>query len=265
MIFTFGLAVLAPAGAFAQDGDHPQPTWAVDVGVAGANIVAGALTAAVTAVIRGEDVSEAFLKGAVGGAVVFAGKRVTVERFDGAGLLGRQIASVGTGMVVDGGRGRAWLSEVWVPIGPASVQVGSQERWRWRVNLQDVGILVWAATRSELHFDFGRSVSNGAPVFVARNHRLKRDSDLKAGTAPGGVILLGVTSGADPEATQRHENVHIIQNDYLLGTLSRPTEEWAWQRFAGWTVPVDLHLLRHLSFYLFRNVVEHEADALEVR
>jgi hypothetical protein len=260
------LAILAlvPQCVSAQDHTHDQPTWAVDVGVAGANIAVGALTAAATAAIRGEDVSEAFLKGAAGGAVVFAGKRVAVERFDGAGLLGRQIASVGAGLVVDGGHGREWFREVWLPIGPAWLQVRPEGGRRARVNLREAGVLIWAATRSELDFDLGRSVSNGAPVFVARRHRIESDSDGVSGLASGGVILLGVTD-LDWEVVQRHENIHVIQHDYVLTTLERPVEQWVWDRVAGRNVPVDLGLLTHPIFDPLRNVREREAEALEYR
>jgi hypothetical protein len=260
------LLIFVPQGASAQDDARGQPTWAVDIGVAGANIVVGALTAAATAAIRGEDVSEAFLKGAAGGAVVFAGKRVAVERFAGAGLLGRQIASVGTGMVVDGGHGREWLREVWLPIGPAWIQVRPETGRRARVNLQEVGILIWAATRSELDFDLGRSVTNGAPVFVARGHHIERSSDRPGGLAIGGVILLGApVEGSNREVTQRHENVHVIQRDYVLSTVSRPIEQWGWERVVGRGIPGDLDLLGALSFYLPKAIAEREAEALEVR
>jgi hypothetical protein len=167
-------------------------------------------------------------------------------------------------MVVDGGHGREWLREVWLPIGPTSVQVGPEGRWRARVNLQDVGVLLWAATRSELRFDLGRSVSNGAPVFVAGRHRIESDSDRVGGVALGGAILLGVTD-KDLEEVQRHENVHVIQHDYLLGTLSRPVERWGWERVVGRRIPADIDLLGALSFHVFRNVLESEAEALEVR
>lgn len=262
-VHALGILLLLPQGASAQDQARDLPTWAVDVGVAGANVVVGALTAAATAAIRGEDVSEAFLKGAAGGGVVFAGKRVAVERFGGAGLLGRQIASVGTGMVVDGGHGREWLSEVWLPIGPAWVQVGAEGGRRARVNLQEVGVLIWAATRSELQFDLGRSVSNGVPVFVAREHRLERSRPI-AGVALGGAVLLGATD-MDLEVVQRHENTHVIQQDYLLNTLSRPIERWGWGLVVDRDIPVDIHLLGLLTSPLLRSVSEREAQALEYR
>lgn len=250
-----------PLAADAQDHGHgPQPTWAVDVGVAGANIVAGALTAAATAAIRGEDMSEAFLKGAVGGGVVFAGKRLAVERFDGAGLLGRQLASVGSGMVVDGGRGRDLLSEVWLPVGPVWLQVRSEARRRIRVDLVDVGTLIWAGTRPELTFDVERSLSNGAPVFVAHDRRIVNAH----ATTIGGIVMLGV-SNLDMAITQRHENVHVIQHDYLLQTLSRPLERWAWSWLTDRVIPIDFNVVPLFARPALVDMQESEAEVLEFR
>lgn len=76
-------SLIAPHGSSAQDHRHVQRVWVHDVGIAGANIAAGGITAAVTAAINGEDVPRAFLQGAVGGGVMFFGKRVAVERLAG--------------------------------------------------------------------------------------------------------------------------------------------------------------------------------------
>lgn len=260
-----GLALAFPDNAMAQE-DHPYepPTWVVDVGVAAANIVAGGFTAAATAMIRGENVSEAFLKGAGGGSVVFVGKRLAVERFSGAGLLGRQVAAVGSGMVTDAGHGRDFFTEVWLPVGPAWFQVRSEAGWRARVNVRDVGTLLWAASRPELRFDIDRSVSNGAAVFVADDHRLLLSSRRVAGLAFGGTILLG-RSDTDVDVSQSHENVHVIQDDYGLLTMSRPLEQRAWSWLTEWDVPVDLNFLPVLAWPVLRHLEESEAEVLEFR
>lgn len=258
----FGLA--CPIAADAQDHTHEQPSWVADVGVAGANVIAGAVTAGATALIRGEHVAEAFFKGAAGGSVVFVGKRLAVERFSGAGLLGRQVASVGSSMVVDAGYGRGLFSEVWLPVGPAWVQVRPEAELRARLNLRDVGTLIWAATRSELTFDLERSLSNGSPVFVAHEHRVVTGSGHADAVALGSVILLGTTN-LDMSVIQRHENVHVIQHDYLLQTLSRPIEQWAWNWIIEREIAVDLNLLPLLASPLVGDIHEREAQVLEFR
>lgn len=265
-------ALASPYDAVAQVQNREHPGWVSDVGVASANIVVGGVTAAVTALIRGEDVSEAFLKGAAGGGVVFVGKRVAAERFDGAGLLGRQIASVGSSMVADAGLGRELYTEVWLPAGPVWVQVRPKARLRARANLLDVGAVIWAATRSELRFDLGRSLSNGAPVFVADGHRIFMGSEHIGGFASGGVVVIGVSS-LDVEAVQRHENIHVIQHDYLRLTLDRPVERWAWRRVTGRDIPLDLDLPTGIfalvwgdDFVLSRNnLLQREAEVFESR
>lgn len=260
-----GLALLLPRTAEAQQHSHPQPTWAIDLGVAGANIVAGGVTAALTAAIRGHDLPEAFLKGAAGGGAVFVGKRVAVERFAGAGLLGREIAGLGSSMAANAGAGRSWLDEVWLPLGPAWIQVRPKARFRTRVNLSDVGTIVWAATRSELHFDLERSISNGSTVFMAPRHRIESGSSPVGGLVLGGVVLLGNSAG-DVEIIQRHENVHVIQHDYLLHSMVRPLERWGWARITRRNIPVDLSLVPLLGYPKFlHSLHEREAEVLEHR
>lgn len=259
-----GIVLCLPPAAGAQQHSNPQPTWAIDVGVAGANVVAGALTAAATAAIRGQAVAEAFLKGAVGGGVVYVGKRVAVEPLGGTGLLGRQIAGVGSSIVANGGAGNSWLSEVWLPLGPAWIQVVPEARRQVRVNLADVGAILWAATRSELRFDVERSLSNGSAVFVAPGHRLQSDEKRVGGLATGGVVVLGYDEG-DIEQVQRHENVHVIQHDYLLHTIGRPFERSAWSRITHRSIPVDIGLLPLFRPPVLRSLHQREAEALESR
>lgn len=257
-------SVIAPHGSSAQGHQHVQPTWARDMGVAGANMAAGGITAAVTAAIKGEDVPRAFLQGAVGGGVMFLGKRIAVERFAGAGLLGRELASVGSSVVVNGGGGRGWLDQVWLPVGPVWLQVSPRSERRARVNLHDVGLLAWAIGRSELEFDWSRSLSNGAMVFVSPNHLLTSDGQFAAGFATSGLIALGFAT-IDLDVVQSHENVHVIQNDFLLQAVSRPLERWGWGWITDRAVPVDFDLLGLIAVPGLGDLKESEAQVLEVR
>lgn len=148
-------------------------------------------------------------------------------------------------------------------MGPVWFQVRPGARWRGRVNLRDVGTLVWAATRTELHFDLARSISNGAPAFVAQRHRLVSGSGHADGVAIG-VVLLGATN-LDVAVIQSHENVHVIQHDYLLQTMSRPLEQWAWGWVTNRDIPVDLNFLPLLASPLLSDIKEREAQVLEFR
>ncbi|MFS8636466.1 MAG: hypothetical protein FWJ74_00180 [Gemmatimonadota bacterium] len=262
LVFVFA----SPHEAAAQGKGHGHPAWVSDIAVASANIVVGGVTAAVTALIRGEDVSEAFLKGAAGGGVVFAGKRVAAERFDGAGLLGRQIASVGSSMVADAGLGRDLFTEIWLPLGPVWVQVRPEARWRARVNLHDVGSVIWAATRPELRFDLGRSLSNGAPVFVADQHLILVDGEVAFGFAVGGTVVIGGTA-RDAERVQRHENIHVLQHDYFVMTVTRRVERWVWRRLTTREIPLDFGFPAALiSLVSWDNtLLQSEAEVFESR
>lgn len=263
--FVLAGVFLVPANSSAQVHVHEQPDWVVDMGIAGVNIVASAATAGLTAAIRGEDISRAFLRGAAGGGVVFAGKRVAVGNFDGAGLLGREMASVGTSIVRNAGDGRGWLEEVWLPIGPVWLQVRSGEGRRLRLNLPDIVALAWATRASELELDWSRSLSNGAMVFTSSEHRMEHESRNLAGVAIGGLILLGPTI-RDREIIQNHENVHVIQQDYLLHTVSRPLEAWGWRWITTRHIPIDLGL-PPVTIYpgFLRDIGEAESEVLEHR
>lgn len=258
-------ALLLPSGSAAQVHEHRAVEWGMDGALAAANIVISGLSASLTAVLRGEDVSRAFRRGAAGGALIFGGKRIAVERFDGAGLLGRQVGSVGSSVVANAGAGRDWFEEVWLPAGPLWIQVSSGERRRVRLNLRDVGTLAWAIHRSELEMDWTRSLSNGAMTFVSPRHRIVSGSREAAGVTIGGVVLLGVTH-LDPDVVHSHENVHVIQHDFLLQIVGRPIEAWGWSHVTDRDVPLDVAVLPSLIYStVVRNVAEAEADYLEVR
>lgn len=100
---------------------------------AGINALLGGATAAGMRLIRGESASEswsAFWTGTLGGGVTYAGKRVAVERFGGAGFLGRELATVGGSMVRNASAGRGVLEELVLPVGP--VRCGRASTWpRW--------------------------------------------------------------------------------------------------------------------------------------
>lgn len=258
-----GLCALLPRPAVAQHDHDPSP-WVDDVGIAAANVLAGGLTAGLTAAIRGHDVSDAFLMGAAGGAVWFAGKRVAVEGFDGAGLLGREVGALGSSVVANGGAARGWLEEVWLPLGPVWFQVSPRAARQVRIIGLDAAVLAWAVAEPAVELDWGRSLSNGALFFTSERHVILSDSDQVEGVTIGGVVLTGVATG-DPERIRAHEMVHVIQLDFFLHAVSRPLEAWAWDRTLGWEVPVDLGVSLFLRPRFLRDLGETEAGVLEIR
>lgn len=259
------VALALPAPLPGQAPEAPPP-WVGQAGVASANALAGALTAAVVAWMRGEEVPRAFLRGAAGGAVVFAGKRVAVERFDGAGFLGREIAAVGTSVVANAGAGRDWIDEVWLPLGPVWLRTGRAAPVGVRVNLRDVGVLAWAATRPELRFDAAASLSNGTAFFRADRHQIRYQGRyFIGGVALGTTVLLAKQSLWD-ESTAGHELIHVIQDDFVVHAWSRPLEKWGWLHLTGWNPPIDIALASAIRLLdPARDVEEYEAEALSRR
>src|SRR5688500_10942351 len=97
------------------------PTWVGQFTVAGANALLSGVTAGVIQELRGGSFSDGFARGALGGVVIYAGKRVAMDRFAGAGLLGREVAAVGTSMVRNAADGVGLLDRVVLPVGPVRV------------------------------------------------------------------------------------------------------------------------------------------------
>lgn len=260
------LSLLMPQPTLAQQHVHDQPPWIEDVGVAGANLLLGGATAAVTAWIRGEPVGDGFLNGALGGGLGFIGKRVAVEEFPGAGLLGRQVAAVGASMVVNAGTGQGPFAELWLPVGPVWLQAIPSAGHRARLDAGEVATLLWAATRNELELDGKGSLSNGAFIFRSPGHYLVSDGRRVDGLTIGGIVALG-PSYFEPDHIRGHEMVHVIQNDFMVHAWSRPLESWGWRLLIGREIPVDVVPvpLKLLTGWVTVNLREGEAQVLEFR
>ena len=257
------LAAALPAASTAQVIRHRPPAperWADDVAVLGANAVIGGAAAAVTAWIGGRDVGDAFLAGAFGGGVAYAGKRVAVQEFDGAGLLGRQLSAVGGSVMANGARGAGWLDEVWLPLGPLWVRATPGDGSRMRLDASEVGLLAWAASQDALELDTGASLSNGAFVFRSPDHYIRLDDRTVGGFAATGVMVLGPSSLA-PNELRRHELVHVLQQDLLIAA-GRPLERWLWSAVTGREPPLDFGALRLLMMTPLDAVTEGEANHL---
>ena len=137
---------ILPCGTQALEA-QVTPRWRPDPGVGevtflGANTLIGALTGGIFQTLRGGSFADGFTRGALGGAVVYAGKRLSVERFSGAGFLGREIAAVGTSIVRNAGEGAATLRRLVLPVGPLRLYL--QPKGSAVVNLKvDLYELAW--------------------------------------------------------------------------------------------------------------------------
>jgi hypothetical protein len=163
-----------------------------------------------------------------------------VERFGGAGLLGREVASVGASMVRNAGEGRGALELVVLPVGPARLYLQSTRPFvRVRPDLMATGWLLYAIQESELRFDFAMSVSAGAPVFLADDRVIlhgARDTAHAHGAMEGGLIFMANVPAFGREPFRRlfeHERVHVLQSDQLFLTVTGPLEESLLARIPG--------------------------------
>lgn len=245
----FAALAISPALTHAQCPSVPGPgrdecvdfmasSWANELASFGLNTLLGALTAGVTSAWEGRDFSDAFVGGALGGALGFGGKRIAVERFDGAGFAGRQIVALGSSFVRNAADGIALLDRFYVPLYLIRLEVrpSTPDGWRLQPRL-DVATTAWTVSsiiEDELIVDAGKSLSSGAVVFNTTGRQIA-SADGRGGRALGralaGVILL--SDVRDLSADERthafgHERVHTLQID---------------QAFAYWMDPLENRLL----------------------
>ncbi|HEX6748001.1 MAG TPA: hypothetical protein VF092_11975 [Longimicrobium sp.] len=207
----------APAAAQSSDG----VILAVNAGL-------GALTAGGLRVLRGGHFRAAAVRGAVGGALVYGGKRLAVERWDGAGLAGRQVAAVGSSIVWNAGLGRAPLHTLALPVGPVRLYVRTTDGGavQPKIDASAVVAMVLVMTEEGSHLDVERSLSSGALVFRRTN---PREPEGWLGGATAGVISYlpvesGGTEGEGLHEVLGHERVHMIQHDQAFLFFSQPAE-----------------------------------------
>lgn len=207
--------------------------WRPDAGVGevtflGANTLIGALTGGLVQALGGGSFSDGFTRGALGGAIVYAGKRLSVERFAGAGWIGREVAAVGTSIVRNASTGVPNLHRLVLPLGPLRVhfQANGDQVVNVKLDLLELVMLGRAVAEPALTFDVGRTFSAGAPVFLAEHRTIVYNGDRVGGVTQGGTILLSGRGVDDPELVFAHERVHVIQLDFFRQAWLLPLDEW---------------------------------------
>jgi hypothetical protein len=218
---------------------HEQTSWSQELSTAGLNALVGGATAAALRVVHGQpdEAWRAFWKGAAGGGLVFAGKRLAVEGFDGAGFLGREVASVGGSVIRNASAGRGAFDELVLPVGPVRLYVGDG-RVNARLDLATViaGGAFMAAYDARL--DFRASLSSGSLVF-------RGDAPMPGLTSAGATLLWRRIPGSEGPRLMAHERVHIIQYDQVFLSWGEELERWAIGRTVG--PGPGTELLRHVD------------------
>jgi hypothetical protein len=238
---------------------HPcpldAPRWTGDLAVFGANALLGGITGGLSQRMGGGSFSDGFTRGFLGGAVVYAGKRVAVERFPGAGLVGREVAAVGVSMVDNAGAGRGTFERLVLPVWIGRLYIephaqGGGARITPRLDAMATFWTVHGLVVDELRFDFGSTVSAGTPVFRTDNLLIVSGGDRShaAGVTAAGVLYLADIPAYGEFWGPRvfsHERVHMLQMDQIFFQWTRPLE-----RAALGVVPGGEWLRRHVDINL---------------
>jgi hypothetical protein len=225
--------LLSPPAAAAQEGGFRAPSWVGETTFLGLDALTGGLTAGVVQRLKGGSFRDGFARGSLGGAVSYAGRRLAVSSFAGAGLAGRELSAVGASITRNASDARPSLERIFLPVGPVNLYVdrSGPSRVSAKLNLYSAAWVATAVLRPELDLDLGRSLSAGAPVFYAPGRRIVTSDGRQAnGMAAGGTILLSGLPGPGDENTIAHERVHVLQADYFFHIWSDPVEGWAAHR-----------------------------------
>lgn len=214
--------------------ERRETGWEEHAATAGLNALLGGLSAGTMRAARGGSFKDGFLAGAAGGALIYGGKRIAVERWGGAGVLGRQVAAVGSSVVWNASAGRGPLDRVMLPLGPVRVYVLPDAGWKVspKLDLASAVATVMFATEAGAEFDLGESVSAGAPVFRRKVPYWELGWD---GRQAAGAVSVWTRDDDDlvpaevevMRSVLAHERVHVIQYDQTFLFWSEPAEAWA--------------------------------------
>lgn len=209
----------------------PTPSWVAPVSIVAANALLSGVTAGLTQELRGGSFQDGFTRGALGGLFIYAGKRVAVEDFAGAGLLGRQINSVGTSIVRNASDGIGTFRRLILPVGFTRIywDRGADHAWQVKLDAVALGWTVYGVVEPELEFNAGRTLSAGTAVFQTNDRIINFGGSGHAGgiVQAGVVFLSDVRPWGDAflEKAFAHERVHVLQLDQVFLTLNEPHDD----------------------------------------
>ena len=190
------------------------------------NLAAGGATAALTAAIGGRNIPRAFVRGAIGGGLMYLGKAAAARPQWPAIALGRSVSAVGAVVVSRAGTGAAGLLDsIPVSLGPLIVTVSWERQLAasLSVNAYDVMRTTQGLLASGVRLDLERSFRALTPVFVRVRTSPRYDGDFVLGVTSGRVLVLDGDS-PDVEHVFVHEAVHLMQSDFVLYAWERPLE-----------------------------------------
>ena len=219
-------------------GRCPVAWWAEEVAVLGANALLGALSAGIWQEIRGGSFRDGFTRGAFGGVIGYAGKRIVAYHFPGAGLLGREVSAVGHSIIRNAAEGRGTFSRVALPLlfFPARVQLGDWGRdARVRVDALSLWYFAYGLIEPKLELDWGRSLSWGAAVFATDSLDFVTAGHVVPAQATLGTIFINrrLYAASAIESVAAHERVHVAQADVIPLAWGDALDDWLEARVPG--------------------------------
>lgn len=243
-LFLLGVAALlvAPRSALGQTLQSRE--WTNDLTLGLANAAVTGSVAGIAAVIRGEDFWTAARSGAIGGAVLYSGKRVA--SLDGSGFrwLGRAVGSTGIAFARNGAEGLHMGERFLFPLGPVTLYVRPShiDKVHWSVDLEDIATLTYGAVHPDFHFDWAESLKSGFAVFNATPGYLIEKTRGYTGAVSGSVVFIDRRAPGPRQRVLDHEYVHLLQNAAFDELVSDPVEGWTLGEVFGTSIPWMEHV-----------------------
>jgi len=144
-------------------------------------LVGNAMLAGGVALVRsfwsGADPAEAFLEGAIGGTVTYAGQRIASTGDPARMFAGHQLAALGANIARNAGDGVPLLSDLILPLYPFYVRVraGSADPFQIQLStasLRAIGFALFYSPNDE-QIDWKRTLALGIPVFRSEHGALQ--------------------------------------------------------------------------------------------
>lgn len=218
------MALCGASSATAQT-SHEPARGATTAEVIGGNILIGGVIAATRALFTDADPVRAFALGALGGGIHVAGKNLAVEPGVAKAWAGHIVASTGTSIVSNAGRGKRLLDEISIPLASARIRVTpfDDTKVRFALNVFESAMIVRHAVRDGLAINWSRSLSTGVVVFVAEGKRIFYGDREFGGFAVAPTVVVS-SLGQDLDRVVRHEVIHVHQQWLVQEAIGRPVE-----------------------------------------
>lgn len=230
--------------------------WTQEVQLAATNALLSGIVTGLLSMSTGEGTfSSGFAAGAAAGIISFGGKRISAERFFGAGAIGRGINGVAGSMARNAAGSEPLFSTVAFPMGPVRFEwTHANGRLLVRPDLSTIYWTTYGLFEPDLELSLRASASAGTPIFLARGARLSGAQ----GTMAGGVIFVSDDHSAPLGDILAHERVHVVQRDFVWDVLGA-AERWAIGSVRKLGVPWPVN---HLDVVLLPDLIMRTAAHL---